>query len=116
MIIIGSRGRRTHGFLMGSVSREIANSCEIPVLIARKEGEMKRKSVRRHAMTCPFLKGTFIPVCTVYGDNYLPSKFELEKYCQSGKAGTCPYPTLRLYGIGHTNQSGARCNLPKEAA
>lgn len=35
MIIIGSRGRRTHGFLMGSVSREIANFCEIPVLIAR---------------------------------------------------------------------------------
>lgn len=67
-------------------------------------------------MTCPFLKGTFIPVCTVYGDNYLPSNFELEKYCQTGKAKTCPYPTLRLYGIGHTNQGGACRNLPKEAA
>jgi nucleotide-binding universal stress UspA family protein len=35
MIIMGSRGKRTHGFLMGSVSREVANSCEIPVLIAK---------------------------------------------------------------------------------
>jgi nucleotide-binding universal stress UspA family protein len=35
MIIIGSRGMRRHTFLMGSVSREIANRAEIPVLIAR---------------------------------------------------------------------------------
>jgi nucleotide-binding universal stress UspA family protein len=35
MIIIGSRGKRAHGFLMGSVSREVANSSEIPVLIAK---------------------------------------------------------------------------------
>ena len=35
MIIVGSRGKRLHTLLMGSVSREIANSAEIPVLIAR---------------------------------------------------------------------------------
>lgn len=35
LIIIGSRGRRLHTLLMGSVSREIANRSEIPVLIAR---------------------------------------------------------------------------------
>lgn len=35
MIIIGSRGKRLHTILMGSVSREVANSAEIPVLIAR---------------------------------------------------------------------------------
>ena len=35
MIIIGSRGRRFHTILMGSVSREIANRAEVPVLIAR---------------------------------------------------------------------------------
>ncbi len=35
MIIIGSRGKRAHGFLMGSVSREVANSSEIPVLVAK---------------------------------------------------------------------------------
>jgi nucleotide-binding universal stress UspA family protein len=35
MIIIGSRGMRRHSLLMGSVSREIANRAEIPVLIAR---------------------------------------------------------------------------------
>lgn len=35
MIIMGSRGKRTHGFLMGSVSREVANFCEIPVMIAK---------------------------------------------------------------------------------
>lgn len=35
MIIIGSRGRRLQTLLMGSVSREIANRSEIPVLIAR---------------------------------------------------------------------------------
>jgi len=35
MIIIGSRGRRMHTLLMGSVSREIANRSEVPVLIAR---------------------------------------------------------------------------------
>ena len=35
MIIIGSRGRRLHTILMGSVSREIANRAEVPVLIAR---------------------------------------------------------------------------------
>ena len=35
MIIIGSRGKRVHTLLMGSVSREIANRSEVPVLIAR---------------------------------------------------------------------------------
>ena len=35
MIIIGSRGNRLHTMLMGSVSREIANRADIPVLIAR---------------------------------------------------------------------------------
>jgi len=35
MIIIGSRGKRLHTMLMGSVSREIANRADIPVLIAR---------------------------------------------------------------------------------
>jgi nucleotide-binding universal stress UspA family protein len=35
MILVGSRGRRLHTLLMGSVSREIANRAEIPVLIAR---------------------------------------------------------------------------------
>lgn len=35
LIIIGSRGKRLHTLLMGSVSREIANRSEIPVLIAR---------------------------------------------------------------------------------
>lgn len=35
MIIIGSRGKRLHTLLMGSVSREVANRAEIPVLIAR---------------------------------------------------------------------------------
>jgi nucleotide-binding universal stress UspA family protein len=35
MIILGSRGQRLHTVLMGSVSREIANRAEIPVLIAR---------------------------------------------------------------------------------
>jgi len=35
MIIMGSRGKRTHTLLLGSVSREIVNNAEIPVLIAR---------------------------------------------------------------------------------
>lgn len=35
LIIIGSRGKRMHTLLMGSVSREIANRSEVPVLIAR---------------------------------------------------------------------------------
>jgi nucleotide-binding universal stress UspA family protein len=35
MIVIGSRGKRFHTFMMGSVSREIANRAEVPVLIAR---------------------------------------------------------------------------------
>lgn len=35
LIIVGSRGKRLHTFLMGSVSREVANQAEISVLIAR---------------------------------------------------------------------------------
>jgi len=35
MIIVGSRGRRLHTFMMGSVSREVANRADVPVLIAR---------------------------------------------------------------------------------
>lgn len=35
LLIIGSRGRRLHTLFMGSVSREIANRADIPVLIAR---------------------------------------------------------------------------------
>ena len=35
LIIIGSRGKRTSHRFMGSVSREVANNAEIPVLIAR---------------------------------------------------------------------------------
>jgi len=35
MIIIGSRGKRMHTLLIGSVSREVANRAEIPVLLAK---------------------------------------------------------------------------------
>jgi nucleotide-binding universal stress UspA family protein len=35
MIIIGSRGKRMHNVLMGSVSREVANRADMPVLLAK---------------------------------------------------------------------------------
>lgn len=35
MIIIGSRGKRVHSLLIGSVSREVSQCARIPVLIAR---------------------------------------------------------------------------------
>ncbi|MBI5195167.1 MAG: universal stress protein [Nitrospirae bacterium] len=35
MIIIGSRGKRASHLFMGSVSREVANSATVPVLIVR---------------------------------------------------------------------------------
>ena len=35
MIMVGTRGRRLHNLLMGSVSREVANNAEVPVLVAR---------------------------------------------------------------------------------
>jgi len=35
MIIIGSRGRKMHDLLTGSVSREVANRAGIPVLLAK---------------------------------------------------------------------------------
>lgn len=35
LIIIGSRGKRPHDFLMGSVSREVANCASIPILVSR---------------------------------------------------------------------------------
>ena len=35
MIIVGARGRRTTHLFMGSVSREVANSADIPVLIVK---------------------------------------------------------------------------------
>ena len=35
LIVVGSRGKRLHTFLMGSVSREVSNRSGISVLIAR---------------------------------------------------------------------------------
>ncbi len=35
MIIVGSRGKRAYSFLMGSVSREVVNNSEVPVLIIK---------------------------------------------------------------------------------
>ncbi|GMR21183.1 MAG: universal stress protein [Gammaproteobacteria bacterium] len=35
LIVLGSRGDRRHDFLIGSVSREVANASPIPVLLAR---------------------------------------------------------------------------------
>ena len=35
MILLGTRGKRTNIYLMGSVSREVANRSDIPVLIAK---------------------------------------------------------------------------------
>jgi nucleotide-binding universal stress UspA family protein len=35
MIAMGSRGQRLHNLFMGSVSREVANKAEIPVLLLR---------------------------------------------------------------------------------
>lgn len=35
LIIIGSRGNRLHNFLMGSVSREVANRADVPVMLAK---------------------------------------------------------------------------------
>lgn len=35
MIVIGSRGRRTSHLFMGSISREVANRSEIPVLLVK---------------------------------------------------------------------------------
>ncbi len=33
LIVVGSRGKRRHDFLIGSVSREVANGAKIPVLL-----------------------------------------------------------------------------------
>ena len=38
MIIIGSRGKRTSHLFMGSVSREVADRAEIPVLLVKSPG------------------------------------------------------------------------------
>lgn len=35
MIIMGSRGRRAHTLLLGSITREVANNSEMPVLIVK---------------------------------------------------------------------------------
>jgi nucleotide-binding universal stress UspA family protein len=35
MIVIGSRGKRTSRLFMGSVSREVANNAEVPVLLVK---------------------------------------------------------------------------------
>ncbi|MBI5379604.1 MAG: universal stress protein [Nitrospirae bacterium] len=35
LIVVGSRGKRAHSLLMGSVSREIVNRAEIPVLVVK---------------------------------------------------------------------------------
>ncbi len=35
MIIMGSKGKRMHTVLLGSISREVVNGSELPVLIAR---------------------------------------------------------------------------------
>lgn len=35
LIVVGSRGGRLHSLLLGSVSREVANTAEISVLVAR---------------------------------------------------------------------------------
>jgi len=35
MIVLGSRGRRLHTLLMGSVSREVSNRADVPVLLAK---------------------------------------------------------------------------------
>jgi len=35
LIIIGSRGRRTSHLFMGSVSREVANTADVPVMIVK---------------------------------------------------------------------------------
>ena len=35
MIIMGSRGKRLHNLMMGSISREVANNATMAVLIAR---------------------------------------------------------------------------------
>lgn len=50
-------------------------------------------------MTCPYLTDTDILTCTANGSTYIPSQFEIEEYCQSSRAGKCPYPSLALFGI-----------------
>ena len=35
MIIVGSRGKRKNSIMMGSVSREVSNNAEVPVLIVK---------------------------------------------------------------------------------
>lgn len=35
LIVIGSRGKRTHSFVLGSVSREVVNGSEVPVFVTK---------------------------------------------------------------------------------
>ncbi len=42
-------------------------------------------------MRCDFLAGKKVLTCTVNGIIYVPSLFELEKYCRSGKSELCPF-------------------------
>jgi hypothetical protein len=67
-------------------------------------------------MACPFLRGTLIPVCTVHDGSYCPGTFELEEYCRSDKTIRCPYPSLRLFGIGRSAHGDRREESFKKAA
>lgn len=42
-------------------------------------------------MKCDFLTGRKVLTCTGNSDIYVPSLFELEEYCQSGKSELCPF-------------------------
>lgn len=35
LIVLGSRGKRSHDYLIGSVSREVVNSASVPVLLTK---------------------------------------------------------------------------------
>ncbi len=52
-------------------------------------------------MRCNFLAGKYMLACKAGRHSYVPSSFEIEEYCKTGRHGICPfYPSSTAENAG----------------
>lgn len=62
-------------------------------------------------LRCPYLTGKYLISCSVSREPYVPSAFEIQEYCISGRHSMCPFYGRREQGLSFDKRPAALAGM-----